>query len=310
MVSMGKIRLKIKEFLKYLLIGRNFQLIDRLLFNLSKENYSGWVLGNQLRAFYFGKAKYVSNESFIFIGGFPRSGTTLLRVMLEQHSDIAGPGTEIFPFQELHDKWRLKEGFELSDKEIKELEKYKKDVILYTEKVAQLFKKKKKAKAVLFKHPKYMMFSEKVLKHFPNARFIHLIRDAKNATMSQRYWLLPEGKEWPYEWCCRQYVTYINRGRRIKNKAHYIETKYEDLVNNPIETMKKITDFLKLKPIPKKKILGYYKRKDADKHKDHPDIGEPLKRENINKWKNKMSDENKKIFERITGRTYGELGYR
>ncbi|MEJ2267939.1 MAG: sulfotransferase, partial [Nanoarchaeota archaeon] len=130
-----KLKEKIKEILVYFLIGRDFQLIDKLLFKFSNGTYSGWVLGNKLRAFDYGKSKYMSKEPFVFIGGFPRSGTTLLRAILEQHPDIAGPGIEVFPFQELHDKWRLKEGFEISEKEMKELEIYKKDVVLYTEKV-------------------------------------------------------------------------------------------------------------------------------------------------------------------------------
>ncbi len=305
-----KIKLRIREILVYLLIGRYFQLIDKLLCKISRGNYSGWVLGNQLRAFDYGKTKYISKEPLILIGGFPRSGTSLLRAILEQHSDIAGPSIEIFPFQELHDKWRLKEGFKLSDKEIKKLEKYKKDMILYTEKVAQLFKKKNKSKYVLFKHPKYMMFSKKTLKHFPCAKFIHIIRNPKNATMSQKYWLLPKGrKEWPYEWCCRQYVTYINRGRKIKGKSNYIEVKYEDLINKPVETIKKITDFLGLKKMPEKSIINYYKKKNTDKHKDHPGLAKPLDNKRINKWEKKMSLKDKKIFKEKCGRIYKDLGY-
>ncbi len=299
---------KLIIFSKFLLIGRDIKPIDKFLFSISKGQYSGWVLGNSLRSSSYGKAKHISKEPLIVIGGFPRSGTTLLRAMLEQHKEIASPGIEVFPFQELHDKWRLKDGFGLNDKEIASLEKYKKDNILYTEKISQLFKKKKKTKYVLFKHPKYMMFLKKFWEYFPNSKAIHIIRDGKNSTMSQKYWLLPKGrKEWPYDWCCRQWVTYLNRARKFKKDKRYIEIKYEDLIYSPEHTIKKITDFLELTQIPKKKLLEYYKKKESDKHKDHPDVRKPLKKENINKWLNKMSKKDKKIFNTICGKLYKEL---
>lgn len=307
---MGWLKKQLEIFTKYLFIGRDIKFIDKFLFWISRGNYSGWVFGNNLRNLSYGKSKHISDEPLIVIGGFPRSGTTLLRAMLEQHDDLASPGIEVFPFQELHDNWRLKEGFGLNEKEIKSLEKYKKDNILYAEKITKLFKEKNNAKHVLFKHPKYMMFLNKFFKKFPKSKAIHIIRDGKNSTMSQKYWLLPEGrKEWPYGWCCRQWVTYLNRGRKFKKDSRYLEIKYENLVNEPIKTMKKITDFLNLKPISKSKLLGYYKKKESDKHKDHPDVRKPLKKENTNKWISKMSEEDKKTFDKICGNLYKELGY-
>jgi hypothetical protein len=95
-----KINKKIKSISKKLLIGRNSQLIDKIIFYFSNKNYSGWLLGNQIRSLIYGKKKSVCNEPLILIGGFPRSGTTLLRAILEQSKDIASPETEIHLLQE------------------------------------------------------------------------------------------------------------------------------------------------------------------------------------------------------------------
>ncbi len=301
----------IKSVIAFFIIGREeFPYLDKLIFRLSKGMSSGWVLANKIRAFFYGRKKSVSHEPLIFIGGFPRSGTSLLRAVLEQHKDIASPGIEIFPFEELHDKWRLKKGFKLTDKEIKRLEKYKHDLILYTDKVSKLFKKKQKAKKVMFKHPKYVMFIKDTFKYFPNSKIIHIMRDGKNATMSQRFWLLPPWrKEWNYAWCCRQWIMYLNRGKEFKDDKRYLEIKYEDLIENPKKTTDKIFKFMDLKPLTKKKLENFYKRKNVDKHKDHPGLSKPLDKKRTTKWLSKMSEKDKKTFEKIAGKMYKEKGY-
>jgi len=309
---MKKIKEELEKLSKYILIGReNFQLVDKSFFYLSNKKSSGWLFGNQLRSAFYGRKKSISKEPLILIGGFPRSGTTLLRAMLEQHKEIASPGMEIFPFQELHDNWRLKEGFELNDKEINSLKKYKKDLILFTDKLANLYKKKKKAKRVLFKHPKYVFFIKDTFRYFPKSKIINIIRDGRDCTMSQKYWLAPEdGKGWSYSWCCRQWVTYINSGKMHRKDSRYLEIKYEDLIENPLKTINKILDFTQLKHMSKKDLLNFYKKKGVDKHKDHPGVRKPLDKKRINKWVNKMSKKDKKTFEKIAGKTFKGLGYR
>ena len=118
--------------------------------------------------------------------------------------------------------------------------------------------------------------------------------------MSQRYWLISEEEGgWPYEWCCRQWVTYIKRGIKHRGDPRYLEISYETLVEQPVETVKVITDFLGLKAMSKKALMSYYKRKDSDKHKDHPNVRAPPKKENITKWANKMTKRDIETFNRI-----------
>lgn len=301
---------RLKRYAKKFMIGRDFQLFDKLVFYLSNKKSSGWVLGNKLRAFLHGKNKKISKEEIIFVGGFPRSGTSLLKVLLEQHPEIIGTTIEVNVFQDIKDRDILEKEFEFSKDEMKKLDINEKDLVKFTEKVLDLFKKKKGDKIVLLKQPKYLFFIEKLFKHYPNAKFIHIIRDPRDATMSQKYFLLPPGREsWPYDWCCRQYVTFINKGKKYRNDSRYMEIKYEDLIEDTYSKVKEIYDFLGLKQITKKRVMSYPKSESAKKFHTHPKVSEPIDKSQKNKWLNKMSKKDKIIFEKILGKKFRELGY-
>lgn len=306
------IKEKLKNFLKKVLIGRHkINFIDSLIYFLSKGKCSGWIIGNKLRNFSYGKSKGKSDVPIIFIGCFPRSGSTLLTAMLEQHDSIIGPGSEVNIFQDIKTEKFLKQGFEFNEKEIKMFKKYEKNLVEYSDKILKYFLKKKKGKYVLLKQPKHIYFIKKIFKHFPNSKFIHIIRDGRDSTMSQKYFLLPPGKKhWNYKWCCRNWAIAIRKGKEFKKDKRYLEVRYEDLVLNPTETAKKIFKFLKLKTISKRKLLDYYKKFYVHKRPDHPDVAEPLKKDQINKWLKKMSEKDKKIFKDICGKEQKELGYK
>jgi len=309
------LRKKIKKTLKKILIGRDLQFFDKFVFWFSGKKSSGWVIGNKLRNLAYGKNKGISKEPLIFIGCFPRSGSTLLTAMLKKHPEIVGPkagrrehGGEMHIFQDIKTPWFLKEGFGLNEGEIKNLEKYKNNNIKFTDKLIKLYRKKHKGKYVLLKQPKHIYFIKKIFKHFPNAKFIHLIRDGRDATMSQRYFLLPEGrKEWPYEWCCRQWAVSINKGKEFRKDLRYREVKYEDIINKPEETINQLFEFLDLKKISKKKLLGFYSDKGSS---DPKDISQPLNKRGIHKWIGKMSKEDKEKFKRIAGEELKDVGHK
>ncbi len=300
-----------KKTLKFLFTGKDgIELFDKFIFKITNKKHSGWELGNKSRAFFYGRKKSVSHEPLIFIGGFPRSGTSLLKVMLEQHKDIASPSGEVNVFQTILNKKVLKDYFGFTNKEIKKLKLNKKKLIESNKKIIDLFKKKTKSKIVLLKQPKHILLINEIFKYYPNAKFIHLIRNGKNATMSQKYWDLPENKKnWPYSWCCRQWVVCINKGKKFSENKNYIEIKYEDLLKNPKKNIDKITDFINVKKISEKTLFKYRQNKGAKKYKNHPNIRKPLNKKNINKWEKKMSEKDKKTFEKIAGKTYRRIGY-
>ena len=305
---------KLNKPLKKILIGRDIQLIDKLVFAITNGNSSGWVIGNKLRNLAYGKKRAISKEPFIFIGGFPRSGTTLLQNFLDQYKEIITTEIEVNVLQDIKSEKTLKErtkkgkrekGFMFNDKEIRELD-LGEDIIEDAEKIAEKAKDKYRGKRVLLKQPKHVFFLKDIFKHFTNSKFIHVIRDGRDATMSQRYYCLQENqKEHPYEWCCRQWVTAIKRGRKFRENPRYIEVYYENLIKNPEKELQRILDFLGLE----KKAQIKYTKKNGKNFPNHPNVGKPLDKSVIGKGKRKMTKKDKKIFNKIARKELIKLGY-
>lgn len=299
----------IEKFLRKILIGRDSQFIDKVIFWSSRGNYSGWVLGNKLKAFAHGKRKGTSKEPLIFIGGYPRSGTTLLQILLDAHKNISSPNEEVLIFQDINSKETLKKKFEFSDKEIKRL-KLGKNVVRNTEKIINLFKKKNNSERILLKRPKNIFFMNEIFKRFPNSKFIHIIRNGKDATMSQRFYCLyGDRKEWPYNWCCRQWVTAIKRGKKHRKDSRYIEIFYEELLDEPYKIINNILNFLGLEKMKERDIRNAYKKVKTKKAPYHPGAKKPIKKTAVGKWVKKMNKKDKETFNKIAGKLQKELGY-
>ena len=211
----------LEKLLRYLLIGRDSQIIDKLIFFFSKGNFSGWVLGNKLRTMYYGRINGTSKEPLILVGGYPRSGTTLLQALLSVNKDIITPKGEVHIFQDIITDKVLRESFDFSDDDIRNLN-LNRDLVSSADKIIKKYKEKNGGKYVLLKQPKHIFFLKKIFAHFPNAKFIHIIRDGRDCTMSQRKYFLYKGKtEWPYNWCCRQWVVAVNLGKKFRGHKRY-----------------------------------------------------------------------------------------
>jgi hypothetical protein len=310
-----KARYYLTEFAKRIFIGRYFSLIDHLIYSLSGGKNSGWVFGNKIRSGLYGKVKGECRLPLIFIGCFPRSGSTLLRALLQYHPKIAAGQTEINVFQDIKTASRkelmnVPDAFDTSEEEL-EFIKGKRNLIEIADYILGNFKDRNQADYVLLKQPKHLFFIDKIFKHFPNGKFIHIIRDGRDSTMSQRYYMLPEGRtEWPYDWVCRQWNVFINRGKTYRGNENYLEVKYEELVQKPFDTLEKIFKFLGLESVSENILEEYYKDFDVSKRQDHFEVSQPLTNKNINKWIDKMTDKDKKIFNKIAGKNFIELGYK
>lgn len=295
---------------KKLIIGREFQGFDKLIFNLSNKKSSGWIIGNKLRSFFYGKKGKISDENLILIGCFPRSGSTLLSNLLKEHSKIIAGEREINIFQDIKNKRKMKSAFDLNKREIGNIEGKSNGLVDFSEKILGIVKEKKEGEIILLKQPKHLIFIREIFKYYPNAKFIHIVRDGRDATMSQRYYLLPPGKkEWPYEWCCRQWATFIERAIKFRKDPRYLEIYYENLVKNPFEVLGKITKFLDLESIPLRKIKKAHKNFKIKKTPTHKNVAKPISKKNVNKWLNKMTSKDKKIFKKIAGEELIKLGY-
>lgn len=123
---------------------------------------------------------YYQSMPLIFIGGMPRSGTTLMRVMLDAHPEVrCGEETRVIPrLLGLKNQWQR------SEKESKRLlEAGLNDDVLSSALAAFILeviaKHAEPAQRLCNKDPFTLKYTLELAKMFPNAKFLLMIRDGR-----------------------------------------------------------------------------------------------------------------------------------
>ncbi len=154
----------------------------------------------------------------------------------------------------------------------------------------------------------------RISRDFPDALFIHIIRDARDVALSldKRRWsrplpwdrkrgLLAAGLYW--EWI-------VSKGRKngLSLGARYMEVRYEDLVERQQPALEKIADFLH-------HDLNYTRIQETSVgsvKKPLTSFKEDLKEGHftpVGRWKDKLTSDQLKQFEQLVGNYLQELGY-
>jgi hypothetical protein len=280
--------------------------------------------------------------------GAPRSGTTLLRFMLDSHSELAiPPETGFFSLgpnlKGKGDKLRKEffravinfpieapswPDFEIPEatfweslREIKPFtiaEGYRAFYRLYSARFGKLRSGDKT--------PHYCMELDTIRKVLPEARFIHIIRDGRAASLSLKRMPFSPGGD--IETLAAYWRTFVLEAQKAgKNCPDYIEVRYEDLVLHTAETLKQVCRFIELDY--EDSMLRYYERTPA-RLKEHKGrflpngaplltqeqrieqqkrTTEPPDEARVFSWKSEMSEKEKERFRRVAGDLLSDLGY-
>lgn len=176
----------------------------------------------------------------IFIVGCQRSGTTLLRLMLDSHPNIScGPETKI-----LEDLARLPE------RNWSYLRNYGLPREYWDRKLADLFASFQRDYAQsrgksrwADKTPRYALSLGYITRVFPTCQVVHVIRDGRDVVASHLdrwgYWSAIKAVEkWPL---------YVHAVRTLGSSLpadRYHEIRYEDIVSDTAPTLRRLLDFL------------------------------------------------------------------
>ncbi|MBN1354530.1 MAG: sulfotransferase [Candidatus Omnitrophica bacterium] len=268
----------------------------------------------------------------VFIVGSGRSGTTLLKDLMNSNSDIKFPPESHFLLEfyklfgdprnekeavglmrHIRRHYRYKRfGLDIKDAEIKGFRKYNSLIdYIYTR-----FSCKYKAKRWGEKTPYYMNYLEDIKSLFPSAKFIHIIRDGRDMALSviATAW----GPNNVYT-AAKYWKEYVEAGikARDKLKESYMEVKYEDLLENPESVLRKITSFTGLTYSPDMLKLtslkedGYIAntRNFFGRNTSHRASDKKIVKRNTGNWKKKMKESDIKIFNFVAGDLLKKLGY-
>ena len=261
----------------------------------------------------------------LLILGVRRSGTTLLRVMLDRHSQLAVPDETYFVPQ-------------LADRHLRRVDpdRFLDDVRRVVDWDIALDKLRARLRdgmpvgaaigAVYSayaeecgkfrwgdKTPMYMQNLRLLERLFPDALYVHLIRDGRDAAMS--FLSMPRGivtETWmhprtPADFAC-QWRTEVAAARRLGRRvgARYLEVRYEGLVDDVEGVLRQICQFAGLEYEPA--MADYVGNVDVST-KPHQQRLEQPPTKGVRDWRTQMPPDDVAAFERVAGDLLRELGY-
>ena len=265
----------------------------------------------------------------LFVLGVRRSGTTLLRVILDRSPSIAIPDESYFVPQLAARHRRPIDATAFLDdvRRIATLAEWGVD----PEKVAARLHDGMAPGAAIAaiyetyaadrgktrwgdKTPMYMQHLPLLERLFPDAVFVHLIRDGRDAAVS--FLGMPEGivtRTWahprtPAEFAC-QWRTEIEAARALGARVgpdRYREVRYEALVADPEHEVQEICAFAGL--VYESGLLGYADDPGLETKPHQQRLALPPT-PGLRDWRTELTREDAKAFEDVAGELLARLGY-
>ncbi len=267
-----------------------------------------------------------------FVLGSQRSGTTMLRLMLNRHHRLAVPHESKFMMAFYP---RLEKYGDLADKRnaarlLDDIARHKaviageliidKDLILardvssfsrlidaiMTEKAMQMGKSRWGDKT-----PYYITYIDQLWKLFPDSRIIHLVRDGRDVVVSQRNieWMSSNLPRLAHDWWWK--TTLCHKVGMVRGPEWFLEVRYEDLVIDTAATLRRICGFLGEEFSPA--MVDFSSRDTGDVpvgsrkwHQNSIRAPDPSK---LAAWKRKLSVADRIIFEQNAGAALDLFGY-
>jgi hypothetical protein len=263
--------------------------------------------------------------SAVVVLGVSRSGTTLLKAMLDAHSQLAIPSESYF-LPQLWDRHGERPDRDAFVEDLTRLERVREWRVDPEDVRARLTERPSFAEAVqsiyqLYaesrskprfgdKTPLYMQHLDVLERAFPDARYVHIVRDGRDAALSMiamkrkpRFNLArPRGLG---DFACA-WRREVRAAQRFGRTHPYLELRYEDLVAEPESRLREVCAFLGLEYEPG--MLEYHRREDPSLYADHPRLAQPPVRD-ARSWRKELRPADAELFEAIAGDLLAELGY-
>jgi hypothetical protein len=270
---------------------------------------------------------------FPFIIGVGRSGTTLLRAILDTHPDMAIPGESHFIPVMVKDRRQYESlrGFR-TDRFLEDLGRYhwfrrwelpmeRVTASLQLEppmtlaaairRLYQLYAQKQGKARYGDKTPAYVHHMPTLAVLFPEARFVHLVRDGRDVALSTLDH--PTMSKTPPELAIF-WRRGVEKGRRAGGRLgseRYCEVLYENLVTDPEAVARSVCDFLELRFDPL--MLRYHERaseivRSTPHPRSHSRVHLPPTK-GLRDWRSQMSRKDVALFDVLAGELLQDLGY-
>jgi protein-tyrosine sulfotransferase len=260
----------------------------------------------------------------VVVGGSGRSGTTLMRVILDAHPNLCcGDESDIFRRAlrwNLGWQETLAANFDLPAERIKQMVAASRSQTGFIERFAATYAAASNKRRWADKSPKNVLVLPWIFRHFPEARFVHMIRDGRDVASSLR--TLPRHKvvdgklvklnTWkPIDGCAERWRNFVSKGLAYRGHPNYFEVRYEDLVIDPEPILRKLLTFLG-EPWDDA-VLRFDEanrnQRDVTRFPQNPEVFRPLYTSSMARWKRDMTADEIDTFKQIAGPLLIKLGY-
>ena len=272
-------------------------------------------------------------ELFPFVVGCMRSGTTLVRAMLDAHPHMAVPYESYFVVTMGRARARYERGARF------DTERFVADLIAKppfqkwglgedevrsalratppngfaaaTRVVFARYAESQGKRRYADKTPSYVHHLGLLSGLFPEARFVHVVRDGRDVALSSLdVEFGPDGLgRLALHW--RHAITAGRRAGAALGSDRYRELRYEQLVDDPDTTLRALCPFIGLEFEPE--MLRYYDRADrvvgtvAHPHRHQRLYDPPTK--GLRDWRTQMTPADIELFDALAGDVLDDLGY-
>ncbi len=257
-------------------------------------------------------------DDAILIGGCGRSGTTLLRELLNRHSRIAvGPETAILC--DIPSPGRLAGEWGLTGAAVRARLASSASVVRFAEGFFRDYATAQGKARWGDKTPRNIRALPRLLHQFPAARFIHIIRDGRDVACSlrnhpreviRRGKVVPNTLNKPIGRCALRWVEDAGFGLAFHSHPRVLEVRYEALVLEPEAALRRVCEFLGEEFEPAM----------LDASSGAPDLARSRRLNNTNatesitpaslaRWRRDMTPDERRDFVRVAGELLIALGY-
>ena len=271
----------------------------------------------------------------IFIIGTERSGSNLLRLMLNQHPSIAIPHPphilkEMMPLESLYGDLSLDRNFRKLigdaialvklhffpwdgplDADVAFAEAVGRDVYGVKAALYDQYRRARGKKRWGCKSTFVIHYVDRVRRHHPDAKFIHLVRDGRDVAVSARRSVFNHfhphyvGRLWG-----EQQRAAIDLARRLPAES-MIVVRYEDLLDDPAREVRRVCGFIN--EDYSDALLDYFRSDEARSLATHSrsweNVDKPVLKANRSRYKRELSAGEIEAFERQAFEELKHFGY-
>lgn len=254
----------------------------------------------------------------VFIGGCERSGTTLLRVILDTHTNIhCGPEAKIIAAtipcwvrQRSSNSQVLRKYYHFTDDCIDDLYR---NIITAAISRGNTVKKRWLAE----KSPQNVFFYEQIRALFPGSPIINVVRDGRDvvASLLEMNWTSNQGQRLAFtidiEAACQRWLSAIRASMAFaasRSAQPYLQIRYEDLVIHPRSTINSILGLLD-EPWQEQLLEFHAVDRELGAESSAESVQKKIEVNRMGRWRTRFDSREQSILNELMGNRLMELGY-